>query len=230
MNVFTISTTIISILIALISLIYSYKQLIIARKQIKKSHELFSKDDLIIESIPDVLDHLEEIIVQESKITDDIIIKNFGLDLENVMPWLRNNLFFNDFLKDTHIVYNGLILDSNDSYIRKFIDGNSNIRSSFVQASIDSAFLIENIKSRKIDVEIKSYTIFPIFHGFLINDKHLYLSFTEIQENKIFGGNFPYIYIKHDKGSKLNKHYFNMFKSWYSHTWENSKTILKLSK
>jgi hypothetical protein len=45
-----------------------------------------------------------------AKTKTEIVIENFGLDLESVMPWIKNQIIFDDHFKKIKIVLKTLIL------------------------------------------------------------------------------------------------------------------------
>lgn len=187
----------------------------------KNFEELFSEEDKLLQNVGSVLRKLESILLDEAK-TGSIEIQNFGLDLETVIPWLLTNVTLNEALNDIQVSYKGLIIDPHSPSIKPLIDGNSDLRTVTVKSRIEEIKKIELRKTRKLEIALKSYVLPPVVHGFLINKKHLFMSFTEIKKSKIKGGSFPYIYMELDFTSELNKHYFNMFQTWFDYTWEKS--------
>lgn len=228
------------LLIAVISLYFSKRQVDLAQKETKKQVNLitektkkakllFSGDDEYLDNVAKVLEKINVIIAQEIKEDNEINISNFGLDLETVMPWIKNTLLENSDLDNVQVNYKGLIINPDSEQIRKLIDGASNIKTAIVSASLANAWHIPELKFTGIDFEIKSYDVVPFFHGFVIDKKHLFISFTEVKNDKMCGGTLPYIYIKLDNTSPLNKHLFNMYHSWFDYIWRSSESKVKFA-
>jgi hypothetical protein len=220
---------IISLFIFIIQTIYARQQIKIGKEKNKKLEELFSENDELLGGL-DAMYKMNLIINEEFKSLDQISIRNMGLDLETVMPWIKNKVLTSNDLRNTSFDYKGLIINPESSCIKDFIDGTSNVKKKYVEYSLEIADSIKEMNISNIKIEIKSYQCLPIFYGFILNDKHLFLGFTEIIAGKIMGGTTPYIYLKFNKTSKLNVHYFNMFNSWFDKFWGSSNTILNITK
>src|SRR5690606_26583181 len=126
-----------------------------------------------------------------------------------------------------------LIIDPESKYLKNFIDGQSNISSQIVSSSI---IIGNNLKTHddldRFCLEIRQYELPPIFHGFILNDEHLFIGFTEIHNGKIIGGTKPYLYLWRDKNqdSELNAHFFRFYKDWFNYYWELSKEVVNVKK
>jgi hypothetical protein len=175
-----------------------------------------------------VIEKVEKIIQQEYKSDGEIEIINLGLDLENVVPWFKRLIDNSDY-DDVLVRYRGLIINPESNSIKDLINGPSNIKTSIVTASLENSENIQNFGFSGIDFEIRSNSEIPFFHGFVIDKKHLFLSFTEVDKGKINGGNFPYLYIKIDRTSKINRHLFNMFLTWFEYLWKNAPSKVKFT-
>lgn len=232
MDELALTVAILGIVGTAIQTIYARTQTKLAKSQTLKAErassqnnqfkELFSEDDELLPNVSTVLTKLEEILALEAK-SGTIEIHNFGLDLETVVPWFVNKIGTNMQLNDVHLVYKALVIDPNSELIKDMIDGKSDLNKLTVNSRLEEIKKLDFFKLSKVDVEIRSYKLPPVIHGFLLNNKHLFLSFTEIDSGKLKGGSFPYVYMEFNHSSRLNKHYFNMFKTWFEHIWNSSK-------
>jgi len=248
-EIFGTITAIGSLIVAVIAVIFNKRQIKIAeeqtdiarrqleqanievrdqKQQIEKTRELFSEEDEYLENIYHVFDKAEKIIKEEYKIDGEIDITNLGLDLETVVPWF-NKLIENSSYDNILVRYRGLIINPEAEELKHLIDDGSNIKTSIVNSSLENIQELKSSGYKGIDIEIRSYKWPPLFHGFIIDKKHLFLSFTEINNKKMNGGKFPYIYIKVNQTSKMNKHLFNMFSSWFNLIWDSSEQKIKFS-
>lgn len=235
LNIFGISewigfiSLIITVIIGIISIQYYRKQLRAAESERDKFEKLFKAENVLLDGM-EALDKILQIIIEESKSNNKFSLKNIGLDLETVMPWLRYKLVTNEICSRSHIHYKGLIINPMSESVSGYINGASNVRSSFVTSSLESAENLNTLDIKNYNIEIRSYDCLPVIYGFLLNDNHLFLGFTEIKEGKISGGNTPYLYLKHDKTSILNVHYFNVFSSWFKKMWLTSNKQINIKK
>jgi hypothetical protein len=195
---------------------------------------LLPKNFEVIKDVDDVLHRkILPIIRAESQTKKKVTVLNLGLDLHSVMPWMENKIIRSDEFDHTHIEVHSLIIDPESKYLKNFIDGQSNISSQIVSSSI---IIGNNLKNHddldRFCLEIRQYELPPIFHGFILNDEHLFIGFTEIHNGKIIGGTKPYLYLWRDKNqdSELNAHFFRFYKDWFNYYWELSKEVVNVKK
>jgi hypothetical protein len=186
----------------------------------------------IYDDVNDILIALKPIINEQSEKKGYINIKDFGLDLETVMPWISHEI--TRFKKINHIPFNmkTLVINPNSKYLNVLIDGNSDVTSENITASINSARHLNRHNLCRVGFELRQYDLPVIFHGFMVNDEHLFISFTEIIDNKLFGGSKPFIHLKKvgEPVSNITQHFFNFFNDWFDYYWENAKIIVKIDK
>jgi hypothetical protein len=139
-----------------------------------------------------------------------------------------------DSLLSADITIDALIINPSSKHLTDFIDGNSNIKSHIVENSIRSAQDLETRDLYKLSFNLKQYDLPPIVHGFLLNDRYLFLGFCEIVNGKLMGGIMPYISISKNglKDSIVTNHFFNLFNHWFSYyeKHEDTSTIIDLRK
>jgi hypothetical protein len=202
--------------------------------ELKRARMVIPKDLEIIEDVDDVLQHhVLKIIRQTAQDNENVLIENFGLDLESVIPWINNKIIHPIEFDNTHVTIRSLIINPESSILKNLIDGESNITTIAVNASIASARKMAD--SRNIDkfcMIIRQYDYYPLIHGFIINKKHLFLGFTNIENGKLIGGTQPYIHLIKtvNTTSHLTNHYFQFFTDWFRLYWEESKEIVNVNK
>lgn len=151
---------------------------------------------------------------------------NYGLDLEVVQSLITYQFILKKDINN--LIYHGLIISPDSEKLQDYIDGSSNIHSTVANSAIQKIKNLseqhgQELNNRHIELEIRSYEDLPVIHGFLINDKYLYLGFTQIESGKLQGGQYPYFFMKYDRHSKLTMHCFSMFRSWFAKKWEAGK-------
>ncbi|HZY80951.1 MAG TPA: hypothetical protein VFE50_15620 [Cyclobacteriaceae bacterium] len=186
---------------------------------------LFGNDDQLLTNVGAVLKKIEETLIEEAS-TGRIEVKNLGLDLETVVPWLGREVgpnIMGSKLKNVQLEYKALIVNPQSPMINRMIDGDSDISTATVTSRLEEIKRMAKQNLPNTKIEIRSYDLPPVIHGFVINNKHLFISFTEVSNEKLKGGTFPYCYMEFDHTSDLNRHYFNMYRTWFDYMWDSSK-------
>jgi hypothetical protein len=201
--------------------------------QTEEDKNCFPKDLKIIEDVGSVLQtHVLPIIRNVVSEGGSIAFENFGLDMESVMTWLREKINKGEF-SGVAASFKCLIINPESPYLKELIDNRSNISSDSIKFSIASAKkFADNPDLNKFEFEMRQYDLPPIAHGFIINDTHVFLGFTEIKDGKLIGGIKPYIYLNKQQyeSSQIALHYFTFFKSWFNCYWNNSNTVVNVKK
>ena len=212
---------IITLLIGVIALFYARRQTLAAEKQTSRIKGIYGEEDELISNVSSALKKMEPKLADEIK-SGHIEIKNYGLDLGSVASWFIGNILNNKSFEDVKVDYKALLINPKSKHIKPLIDGTSDLKTKIANSRIDE---FQGMDLTNMHVEVKSYDLPPIIHGFMINNKYLFLSFTEIKNKKLMGGFLPYIFIEYDHTSSLNRHQFDMFKTWFDYTWSISPTI-----
>ena len=202
-------------------------------KELEKANKSFPKDLEIIDDASDVLkDRLLPLITKLASKNIEIRIENFGLDLETVMPWINQKILTSEKLKYVNLEMKALIINPESRYLKGLINGRSNISGATINSSIEAANNLINHNLHKFSFEMRKYDLPPIFHGFLLNDEHLFLGFTEIEGGKLVGGTKPYLYLnkKNENISDITLHYFSFFKNWFYYNWNISQEVTNVRK
>lgn len=191
----------------------------------QESESLAYQGDLVLVNVLDVTNHINKVLEAEMRAPGEVEMLNYGLDFETVIPWLDYQVLRKRDIEGLN--YKGLMIDIESDSIKHLINGESNMKSAYaiIAKKKYSELDKEKLKQRNIKIEIRTYPSPPVIHGFLINDQHLYIGFTEIIKGKLHGGCFPYRYYRYNKDCPLNVHYFRLFKSWFHYVWENSSPL-----
>jgi hypothetical protein len=207
------------------------------RKRIRREIEKINKQFIaelvdIIDDVNDILGQLKPVINEQSLKKGYIKIKDFGLDLETVMPWLSHEI--TRFEKINHVPFEmkTLVIDPNSKYLNPLIDGKSDVTSESISTSIVAAKRLNRYNLCQVNFELRQYELPVIFHGFMINDEHLFISFTEIIDDKLYGGSKPFIHLKKvgEPVSGITQHFFNFFNNWFDYYWDNAKPLVEINK
>lgn len=203
------------------------------KSDLEELKKTIPKNFEILENVQEVLkEKILPIIREQIKIDDRIIIDNFGLDLQSVIPWIEDHITTKE-LNNVEIKIKSLIINPNSENIKNLLGAPGNIRSSTVLSSIDTANEFNNLENLlNFSLQIRQYNLPPIFHGFLLNKEHLFIGFTELHGGKIEGGKKPYLHLWKDGKTKsdFNLHYFQFFKDWFDYFWSISKEVANVKK
>ncbi|WP_207060911.1 hypothetical protein [Motiliproteus sp. SC1-56] len=151
-------------------------------------------------------------------------IDNFGLDLETIGSMFRYT--FKEEITKRETIYRGLVIDYSDPLIESVCKGRSNLCCDTARKAVEAVRSAIDSGETTIDIELHSYNTPPVIHGFLIDDEHLLLGFTHFSGGGLVGGATPYIYIKKDSNSELNKALFLTYKSWFDYWIKNGRNEL----
>lgn len=202
--------------------------------ELQKAKEAFPNDLEIINDVNDVLNEkLLPIIIKSSANTKKVKIQNFGLDLETVMPWIKHRIVKLNEHQKVCFEIKSLIINPESNHVKDLLNGRSDISAATINSSIEAAKSLDHYNDLyKFSFEIKQYDLPPIFHGFLVNDEHLFLGFTEIDNGKLLGGTKPYLHLckKTKNNSEITLHYFNSYSHWFYYYWGISKTVANVTK
>ena len=201
--------------------------------ELEKIKNAFPQDLEVIGDVSDVLkDRVLPLIVEQASKKQHIKIENFGLDLETVMPWINHKIISSKKFGVVRFEMKSLIINPKSAYLKDLINGSSNISSTTINASIEAAKNLINHDAYRFSFELRQYDLPPIFHGFLVNEEHLFLGFTEIVNGKLIGGTKPYLHLckQPDDTSEITAHYFNIFKDWFEYYWTRSKEVAHVKK
>ncbi len=200
---------------------------------VEEDKNCFPKDIKVIENVGSVLQNQVSPIIQSIISSgENLAVKNFGLDLQNVMTWMKDCVQAGQFDGAT-VSFQCLILNPESPYLKPLIDGDSNVASDSVTFSIGSAKKFADSKTlSRFSLEMRQYDMPPVAHGFIINDTHVFLSFTEVKDGKLIGGIKPYIYLNKQQSdsSSIALNYFTFFKSWFDAYWNISNTVVNVAK
>ncbi len=189
-----------------------------------------SEYDLDLVNLPTALNHLKGVIDENIQLGTSVEIKNFALDLGYTASWATLHLLNDD--KIENLKYYGLVIDPESDHIKEYVGVDGGIR---IESARDAIARITSyakkeaskLRLRSITIEIKAYSLPPVIHGFTVNNQDLYLGFTEIENSRVEGAKYPYLYYKYDSNSNKNKHIFNVYNTWFNDTWIKSRTVFK---
>lgn len=226
--------------------LFSYLQLIEARKQNKTTNERLTKsnvsladtqqelslfkgnipDDIeIVANVNDALNRLNNIIDEQAKRNKKVEVQIFGLDLQSIIPWFMTKFIQDDRYKDIHLTFRLMLINPNVGHIKPYIDGDSNISTEAISNTIKRVQSINTHGIDRISLEIYQYQYLPIIHGYLVDKQFIGLAFTQIGNGKLYGGRYPYICCKRDNQSKFKEHLFGIYESWFEYYWSTGKEV-----
>lgn len=255
-GIILVASLIVAIIVGIITWHYSRKNLLEAQKQsqlaleaakrdLEKSNTALKetegkllnakryipKDIEIISDINDAIDILNMHLQENAQKAMPVEVKVMGLDLQSVMPWFMTKIIHADTYDNAYQKYKMLLVDPKSPDINALINGHSNISEDAVNNSIKSALSINDIPDvNKLSFEMRQYQYLPIIHGLMINNEYLGLAFSQVENGKLLGGIYPYMFIKRDNTSKFTKHCFDLFNGWFNFYWKNSNEIINIAK
>jgi len=201
------------------------------QQQLENARYGMPKNIELIPNVHDGLEKLNSLILKRTQLKKAAEIKIIGLDLQSVTPWFITKIIHCEVYDDSLLTFKLLILNPDIHLIRPLINGQSNISKDAILNSIKSIKSIEQMKGvDRLNLELRQYGFLPILHGFMVDNEFLGLAFSQIENNKLLGGIYPYIFISRDDKSLLTKHLFELFACWFDFYWLNSKEIVHINK
>lgn len=181
--------------------------------QTKKVKEIFN-------NVHEIFPIMEKTIAEEVTKNGELDLKILGLTLFTAWPWVKMNLIENQKIRIKSIYLQMLLMDPVGLNIGQVgeswkIQADANLR------EIDW-YLRKNketLQERKVYIEVNKYDYIPTIHGFIVNDKHLFISFCIWDNNILTGADMPYQYFKRDPEDTLSLRYFYLFNNWFNHLW-----------
>ncbi|MGV9300598.1 hypothetical protein [Amycolatopsis sp. NPDC003676] len=182
----------------------------------------------VLPGVQGVLEHIQRQIISALDSGERTEMLNLGLDLEVVQTFLLYKLIFQKNLRN--LEYHGMLIESSAERIKPVIDGGSSIHSGTATAVIEKIGnqIAENaafLDSSNISIEIRSYDLPPVLHGFLVDNRHLYLGFTEFVQGKLHGGEFGYLYLDRLAADPMTAHLFRVYRSWFEFQWNHGTKL-----
>lgn len=181
-------------------------------------------------SINSAMAELKRILAEELETFKGLEILNIGLDLEVVQSFLLFDLIHPPRPEFHDIHYRGLSVWAMEGPVGELIDGNSNIQSATarnVVGKLEKA-VTSGIKAPGSQIEVRALVLPPVFHGFLVANRHLVISGTQVVDGKIQGGQYPYLYMRYDQNNQARQHFFELFRSWFEYLWDKGPALVKL--
>lgn len=182
----------------------------------------------VLAGVHEVLEHLQRLIATDVAPSERTEVLNLGLDLEVVQTFLLYRLIFQKNLQN--LEYHGMLINGQSEHIRPIVDGGSSIHTGTAAAVVEKIGnqIAENagfLQRSNISIEIRSYDLPPVLHGFLVDNRHLYLGFTEFAQGKLHGGEFGYLYLDSKHTDPMTAHLFRVYRSWFEHLWKHGTPL-----
>jgi hypothetical protein len=183
------------------------------------------------------------ILKKESGLNIDSQIKiypNIQSAFSDMTPIIEQSL---SSLKVTNVVVMGLTLYQMWEYMKNFINKSSIEKMNITFCMVDSSSPMirdlgnnwnelsdgfynsiqkymkahqDTLNERSINIKIKRYKHIPIIHGILINDEHLFLSYTSwTKKDQMQGASNDYFY--YNINNAIGKQHIKIFKNWIDH-------------
>jgi len=162
-----------------------------------------------------------------------LTVDAFALDLQVAWPWFEALLREREDVRNLHV--RTLVLDPKAKAIRQMSYGGSSAELTALTTILRK--ISELVRSnelmmvqRNINLQIRASPLPYDIQGSLVGGRHLYLSFVEIQNGKLRGGDFPFRYFPLDEQNRVIKHYFHWYQSWFQYHWDRSKYVVPTAK
>jgi hypothetical protein len=85
-----------------------------------------------------------------------------------------------------------------------------------------------DLRSRNISFACRVYSEVPVIHGFLINDKQLFVSMCSVGNQRLVGSPNPYLFVERPDtpGKDVGgAHLLTVFETWFQHLWRKGRRV-----
>jgi len=215
---FTVLILIFSILFYTFFIIY----LLIAQENEKEliktqciDEKINIEDDIkIYDNIQSSYEEMNNLINTSLKTGKETRIIVLGLALHHMWQYLKN---FITLPTTERMKIELFLVDSASPVIQSLNNGWNDLSNDYIKI-INNFLDIEKeyLNMRNIEISIHKYCHLPMFHGILINDEHLFLSYTSWSKKDILEG-ASNNYVHYTSDSSVGKYYIKTFLNWTNH-------------
>lgn len=156
-------------------------------------------------------------------------IANIALDMEITWRFLHDHLLAAQHRTD--VTCRCLFLDYKSAVTRRMSSRTVSVATAKNREQEMREFCrrnSRNLTSRKIRFECRAYSALPFLHGFMIDQKQLFISFCAVRDGRLVGAPNPYLFferpstVAEDVGAG---HLFEVFDTWFEFTWTRSRRV-----
>ena len=172
----------------------------------------------IYPNIHAIFPDMTEIINCSLSLSKETKIEIMGLTLYHMWEYTKNFLK-NPSIQNMNIVF--CMIDSNSPNIRCLRNNWGDTADVFYNSI--KRYMEDNdeeLKRRSINIQIFRYNNVPVIHGILINEEHLFLSYTSWTRNDRMEGALNF-YSYYNLDSEIGKSHIEIFKNWINHIKKN---------
>jgi len=176
--------------------------------------------------IEDVYGKIDERIksIRKSNPKEQITVLNLALDMEQTWGPVRDRMLMNKDLKKIRW-HSVLINPDADGLIKMLSKTVSQDEARHKIQSIRETFkdqeFIRSLGRREVEFRCRTYDSVPSFHGFLINDTDLFISFCSVSNGKLDASASPYWEFRWGDVEAVN-HVVSAFKNWFEYLWDST--------
>ncbi len=152
-----------------------------------------------------------------------LTVLNIALDMEETWASMLNRILMSDHHKA--VGWRSLIINPASPAIRQV--QSPSVSCSEAQQKINSIRetmpnLDSSLKKKRITFGCRTYDRIPSFHGFLVGNTYLLLSFCSIEGGKLNASHSPYWEFRADQGERAVDNVVRSFKNWFEFLWQDA--------
>ena len=175
--------------------------------------------------IPDVYASIDRELKEMRKKTprNVLTVLNIALDMEETWSLVLNRILRSDHHRA--VGWRSLIINPDSPAIQQV--ASNTVSCSEAQQKIKSIRgtmpgLEPNLKKKRITFACRTYDRIPSFHGFLIGNSCLLLSFCSIDGGELDASASPYWEFRADQGEVAVENVVRAFKNWFEFLWNDA--------
>lgn len=154
---------------------------------------------------------------------------NMALDMEITWRFLHDHLL--NAPDRTDVVCRCLFIDHKSPHVRRMSSRTVSVATVRSREREIREFCRRNsrsLKARRVKFECRAYSRVPLFHGFMINRKQLFISSCTVKDGRLVGAPNPYLFVERPVAPERDigaTHLFDVFDTWFEFIWERSRRV-----
>ena len=155
--------------------------------------------------------------------------ENIALDMELTWGWLREEVLEDP---DRHnMSLRILFIDHRSKRLAKLKSESVSLEVARAREREMRAYFagdVSHLRRRNVNITIAAYDEVPIVHGFLVNDKQLFISVCGIKDGRLLGSPNPYLVFEKPtvrEKDRAGHHFCQVFRGWFDHYWQNARVV-----
>jgi hypothetical protein len=181
---------------------------------------------------PDMHFMMDEWIASNTKSDRKVLIRNIALDMEYTWGFIRDRIMSRQWEKG--IQWQSLMIDWTSEEIKRIAGSISVSAETAKSRESDIRNFVDKKKDvmlgNRIDFQCRAYLSEPFMHGFLLDDRILFVSLCSFDDGKMASS--PYLQFLKNAGpdyeldERVAEYFIAVFASWFDRRWTAARPVV----